>query len=143
MVVYVMPLRSKLIGLATGFLIVANWLTRAQQADRVRPFPPASCRSLRRFSPIGQIYRVTRSTMSRWAIKRAPAAGHLSGLPGSTTGRCRVDSSFFGKPFINRGISGEASFQMVLRFKQDVASLNPYALVFLGERATSPETADL
>ena len=45
----------------------------------------------------------------------------------------RFDSSFFpGKPYINRGISGETTPQMLLRFQQDVVALKPVAVVFLG-----------
>jgi lysophospholipase L1-like esterase len=45
----------------------------------------------------------------------------------------RYDSVFFtGKPYINRGISGETTPQMLLRFQQDVVSLKPAAVVFLG-----------
>ena len=141
MVVYVIFLRSKLIA---GPSVVAGWLARAQQADQVLPFPPASCRSLRRFSPIGQTYRVTRSTMLRWTPQPWAGSGSsFSGHPTSTTGGRRFDSSFFGKPCINRGISGETSFQMILRFQQDVVSLTPAAVVSLGGRTASPETEDL
>ena len=45
----------------------------------------------------------------------------------------RFDTSFFpGKPYINRGISGETTPQMLLRFQQDVVALKPAAVVFLG-----------
>ena len=45
----------------------------------------------------------------------------------------KFDSQFFpGKPYINRGISGETTPQMLLRFQQDVVALKPAAVVFLG-----------
>jgi lysophospholipase L1-like esterase len=45
----------------------------------------------------------------------------------------RYDSVFFpGRPYINRGISGETTPQMLLRFQQDVVDLRPAAVVFLG-----------
>ena len=45
----------------------------------------------------------------------------------------RAGSVFFpGKPYINRGISGQTTPQMLLRFQQDVVSLHPAAAVFLG-----------
>lgn len=45
----------------------------------------------------------------------------------------RFDSQFFpGEPYINRGISGETTPQMLLRFQQDVVALKPAAVVFLG-----------
>lgn len=42
------------------------------------------------------------------------------------------DSSFFlHKPYINRGISGQTSPQMLLRFRQDVIGLKPAVVVIL------------
>lgn len=44
----------------------------------------------------------------------------------------RRGSAFFpGKPYINRGISGQTSPQMVLRFHQDVVDLHPRVVVIL------------
>lgn len=41
------------------------------------------------------------------------------------------NGSFPGKPYINRGISGQTSPQMVLRFRQDVIKLQPKVVVIL------------
>ncbi len=41
------------------------------------------------------------------------------------------DGSFPGKPYINRGISGQTSPQMLVRFRQDVIDLQPKAVVIL------------
>ena len=41
------------------------------------------------------------------------------------------DTSFPGKPYVNRGISGQTSPQMVLRFHQDVVDLHPAVVVVL------------
>jgi len=38
---------------------------------------------------------------------------------------------FFGKPYINRGISGQVTPQMLLRFYADVVALQPKAVVIL------------
>jgi len=38
---------------------------------------------------------------------------------------------FPGKPYINRGIGGQVTAQMVLRFQQDVVALKPAAVVIL------------
>jgi lysophospholipase L1-like esterase len=40
--------------------------------------------------------------------------------------------SFPAKPYINRGISGQTTPQMVLRFRQDVIALKPKVVVILG-----------
>ncbi len=41
------------------------------------------------------------------------------------------DGSFPGKPYINRGISGQTSPQMLVRFRQDVVDLQPQVVVIL------------
>ena len=41
------------------------------------------------------------------------------------------DGSFPGKPYINRGFSGQTTPQMVLRFRQDVIDLQPKVVVIL------------
>src|SRR5260370_41508340 len=38
---------------------------------------------------------------------------------------------FPGKPYINRGISGQTTPQMLLRFRQDVTDLKPNGVVLL------------
>ena len=43
-----------------------------------------------------------------------------------------IDSGFFKeKQFINRGISGQTTSQMLLRFRRDVIDLNPSVVVIL------------
>lgn len=39
---------------------------------------------------------------------------------------------FIGKPYVNRGISGQTTPQMLIRFRQDVVDLHPAAVVILG-----------
>jgi lysophospholipase L1-like esterase len=41
------------------------------------------------------------------------------------------DGSFPGKPYVNRGISGQTTPQMVVRFRQDVIDLKPNVVVIL------------
>jgi lysophospholipase L1-like esterase len=48
-------------------------------------------------------------------------------------GRRADTGEFFpGKPYVNRGISGQTTPQMVVRFRQDVIDLRPAAVVILG-----------
>ena len=61
-----------------------------------------------------------------------------------------ADSEFFpGKPYINRGISGQTTPQMLVRFRQDVIDLHPKVVVILAGTNdlagnTGPEsTADI
>lgn len=39
---------------------------------------------------------------------------------------------FVGKPYVNRGIGGQTTSQMLLRFRADVVNLHPKVVVFLG-----------
>lgn len=49
----------------------------------------------------------------------------------SITEGWHLDQSFPGKPYINRGISGQTSSQMLLRFRQDVIDLKPKVVLIL------------
>ena len=49
-----------------------------------------------------------------------------------TEGWKRIDSAFFkGRPYINRGIGGQTTPQMLIRFRQDVIDLKPKVVVIL------------
>ena len=49
-----------------------------------------------------------------------------------TEGWGRMVPEFFeGKPYINRGISGQTTPQMLIRFRQDVVALQPKVVVIL------------
>jgi len=63
----------------------------------------------------------------------------------SITEGWKLEGSFPGKPYINRGISGQTTPQMVLRFRQDVIALKPKVVVILAGTNdiagnTGPET---
>jgi acyl-CoA thioesterase I len=49
----------------------------------------------------------------------------------SITQGWKLDQSFPGKPYINRGIGGQTTPQMVVRFRQDVIDLKPKVVVIL------------
>jgi lysophospholipase L1-like esterase len=49
----------------------------------------------------------------------------------SITDAWRLDQYFPGKGYINRGISGQTTSQMLVRFRQDVINLQPAAVVVL------------
>lgn len=49
-----------------------------------------------------------------------------------TEGWSRLDSGFFsGKPYVNRGISGQTTPQMLIRFRPDAINLKPSVIVIL------------
>ena len=61
----------------------------------------------------------------------APAENRVVFMGDSITEGWRLDQSFPGKRYFNRGISGQTTPQMVLRFHQDVINLQPKAVVIL------------
>jgi lysophospholipase L1-like esterase len=63
----------------------------------------------------------------------APAAGEkrVVFMGDSITDAWKIDGSFPGKPYVNRGISGQTTPQMVVRFRQDVIDLKPAAVAIL------------
>jgi lysophospholipase L1-like esterase len=52
-------------------------------------------------------------------------------LGDSITDYWKLADSFPGKPYINRGIDGQTTPQMLVRFRQDVINLHPAVLVVL------------
>ncbi len=61
----------------------------------------------------------------------APGENRVVFMGDSITQGWHLDASFPGKPYINRGISGQTTPQMVLRFHQDVIVLKPKAVIIL------------
>jgi lysophospholipase L1-like esterase len=49
----------------------------------------------------------------------------------SITDIWKLDESFPGKPYVNRGIGGQTTSQMLVRFRQDVIDLQPRVVVIL------------
>jgi lysophospholipase L1-like esterase len=49
----------------------------------------------------------------------------------SITDAWNLEHSFPGKGYINRGISGQTTSQMLLRFRQDVIDLQPHVVIML------------
>jgi lysophospholipase L1-like esterase len=62
-----------------------------------------------------------------------PAAGEDRAvfMGDSITQFWKLDDSFPGKPYINRGIGGQTSPQMLVRFRQDVIDLKPKVVIIL------------
>jgi len=53
-------------------------------------------------------------------------------LGDSITDAWRLNEYFTGRDFINRGIGGQTTLQMLARFRQDVEGLNPKVVVVMG-----------
>jgi lysophospholipase L1-like esterase len=69
------------------------------------------------------------------AVLAPPAAGEKRVVfygASMTEGWGKYGSTFFpGKPYVNRGVSGQTTAQMVVRFRQDVIDLHPAAVLIL------------
>lgn len=67
------------------------------------------------------------------AALRPPAAGEnrVVFFGDSITDIWKLDESFPGKPYVNRGIGGQTTSQMLVRFRQDVIDLHPKVVVIL------------
>jgi lysophospholipase L1-like esterase len=61
-----------------------------------------------------------------------PGENRVVFMGDSITQGWKLDESFPGKPYINRGIGGQTTPQMLVRFRQDVIDLKPKAVIILG-----------
>ncbi|HYW47066.1 MAG TPA: SGNH/GDSL hydrolase family protein [Bryobacteraceae bacterium] len=105
----------------------------ASQAQTTPPAPPPSPAPVRRPpSDTAALGRYAAENASVPAPK--PDEERVVFMGDSITdfwGR-RYGKFFPGKPYINRGISGQITPQMLLRFRQDVIALKPKVVVILG-----------
>jgi acyl-CoA thioesterase I len=62
----------------------------------------------------------------------APGENRVVFMGDSITEIWHLDQSFPGKPYVNRGISGQTTPQMLVRFRQDVIDLKPRVVILLG-----------
>jgi lysophospholipase L1-like esterase len=127
--------------------------TKAPAATQVAPAPPAPSAS-----PSDTVWdpKLDWPWLGRFraadAALPAPAAGEnrVVFMGDSITQGWRIegpDGYFPGKPYINRGISGQTTPQMLVRFRQDVIALGPKVVVILAgindiAGNTGPETAE-
>jgi lysophospholipase L1-like esterase len=66
------------------------------------------------------------------ALMKGPVeAGRVVFIGDSITDGYRLDEAFPGKPYVNRGISGQTTAQMLVRFYPDVIALKPAAVIML------------
>jgi lysophospholipase L1-like esterase len=80
-------------------------------------------------------------------IKQAPNPKRVVFMGDSITDGWHLENSFADKPYVNRGISGQTTPQMLVRMYPDVIALKPAAVViFAGTndiaRNTGPETLE-
>jgi len=61
----------------------------------------------------------------------APGEDRVVFFGDSITDMWKLEQSFPGKPYVNRGIGGQTTPQMLVRFRQDVIDLQPKVVVVL------------
>jgi len=80
--------------------------------------------------------------------KQAAPADRVVFMGDSITDFWNLEESFSGKPYVNRGIGGQTTPQMLVRMYPDVIELKPAAMVVLAgtndvARNTGPQTAEM
>ena len=82
-------------------------------------------------------------------VMKAPVEpGRVVFMGDSITDGWRLDESFPGAPYVNRGISGQTTAQMLVRFYPDVLALKPAAVIVLAgtndiARNNGPQTLEM
>jgi lysophospholipase L1-like esterase len=127
-----------IIKIAVLFLLISS-VALAQQPTVPAPGIPSTG-----FAGLDQ-YRASRIAMftddygqlARYRDANAALAAPASGenrvvfFGDSITDAWHLDESFPGKHYINRGIGGQTTPQMLVRFRQDVVNLHPKVVVIL------------
>ncbi len=142
--------RSLLFLLVLGFLAPAG--ARAQLVQEFQP-PKADC-CLQFFAQRLADELQDWNQLGRYAADdaRLEAAGAVEGrvvfTGDSITDGWDLEKYFPGKPYVNRGISGQTTPQMLVRMYPDVIRLKPAAIIILAgtndvARNTGPETLQM
>jgi lysophospholipase L1-like esterase len=124
----------------SGFSALAQQSSQAAPPQSTPPAPPQShpLSGLERYrnSRIS-IYMNDFGELSRYRDANAALPPTASGdnrvvfFGDSITDMWHLDESFPGKPYINRGIGGQTTPQMLVRFREDVINLQPKVVVIL------------
>ena len=117
------------------FLLCAGGAMWAQIAEEFNP-PKASCclvgvaqglaDQLRDWNQLGRYFAANEALK-----KEAVPAGRVVFFGDSITDGWKLDQYFPGKPYVNRGIGGQTTAQMIVRMFPDVINLKPAALIVL------------
>ena len=132
--------------------LLSTGVANAQLADEFN-VPPANCcllntakslaEQLQDWNQLGRYYAANRE------LKAQPADPKRVVFMGdSITDGWHLDEYFPGKPYVNRGISGQVTSQMLVRMYPDVIDLKPAAMVVLAgtndvARNNGPATAQM
>src|SRR5215831_255378 len=77
----------------------------------------------------GQLARYR--TADEELLKAGPVKDRVVFFGDSITDNWKLEQYFAGKPYVNRGIGGQTTPQMLVRFRQDAIALQPKAVVIL------------
>jgi len=137
-------------------MLAGFWTTgsaNAQLADDFNPPRAANCclagtakglaDQLQDWNQLGRYHQADQE------LKKLPAdPKRVVFLGDSITDFWKLDEYFPGQPYVNRGISGQTTPQMLVRMYPDVIDLKPAAMVLLAgindvSRNTGPSTAEM
>src|SRR5678816_4915982 len=144
-------MKQAVLALFAGVLVTPA-LVHAQLTDDFN-VPAANCclamsaktlsDQLQDWNQLGRFYQANRQ------LKAKPAeAGRVVFMGDSITDLWKLEESFPGQPYVNRGIGGQTTPQMLVRMYPDVIDLKPAAMVLLAgtndiARNTGPATAEM
>lgn len=133
-------------------LILASMMANAQLADQFNP-PTANCclatlakslaDQLQDWNQLGRYHSADLELM-----KQPSNPKRVVFMGDSITDFWRLDEYFPNQPYVNRGIGGQTTAQMLVRMYPDVIALHPGAMVLLAgtndiARNTGPNTAEM
>ena len=143
-------MRSQSKSLLFGVLLASS--TYAQVADEFNP-PRAACCLINNAQALaGQLQdwnQLSRYHQADQDLKKQPApGGRVVFMGDSITDFWNLEQYFPGQPYVNRGIGGQTTPQMLVRMYPDVIDLKPSVMVVLAgtndiARNTGPETAEM
>ncbi len=138
--------------LCCAVLLFAGGVAQAQLVDEFNAPPSACCLAGNARTLADQLQdwnMLGRYRLANEELKKRPAdAGRVVFMGDSITDFWRLQDYFPGKPYVNRGIGGQTTPQMLVRMYPDVIELKPAAMVVLAgtndiARNTGPSTADM
>jgi lysophospholipase L1-like esterase len=133
-------------------LLMLPLAARCQLAEEFKPVRANCCLpgtaqsladQLQDWNQLGRYHADNESLKSQPAV-----AGRVVFYGDSITDYWRLAVSFPGKPYVNRGIGGQTTSQMLVRFYRDVVNLKPAAVIVLAgtndiSRNTGPQTIEM
>jgi lysophospholipase L1-like esterase len=137
---------------AVGLVVLVASAAPAQIVQEFKP-PKAGCclaaaaqNLADQLQDWNQLGRYHEDNLRLRALPRDP--GRIVFLGDSITDGWKLEQYFAGKPYVNRGISGQTTAQMLVRMYPDVIRLEPAALVILAgtndiARNTGPQTVEM